>query len=120
MQGIKFVEHKGKEILIAEMSWAKSDQDVLLMLNEVDSIVLNRPKNTVLYLTNMDDGFVSPAAMRYYKDSASNISEHLRGWAFCGLSSIKKMILDLLQKASVVNATPFNSEKEAKDWLITL
>jgi hypothetical protein len=120
MEGIKWVSYKGKDILTIDFGYAKSDQDVMTMLSEVDNIILGRPKGTVLYLNNMEKGHVSPGSMRYYKESGNKIKDHVRGWAIFGISPVKKMILDLLVKAGIVTTISFNTEEEAKNWLVNL
>jgi uncharacterized membrane-anchored protein len=118
MEGILWKNHKGVEILYLEMSKAKSEAEVALMMNEVVKQILERPQGTVRYLTNMENGYVSPATMNHYKNGANKVNNHVKLWAMCGISPIKKMILDLLKTTIGIKVSIFNTIEEAEEWLI--
>jgi hypothetical protein len=88
------------------------------MLDEVVNIILSRPAGTVLYLVNMDHGYVTPSVMPAYKNASTKVQNHIKALAFCGISNIKKMILDLLKRTIGLDALIFNSTEEAMDWLV--
>jgi hypothetical protein len=66
----------------------------------------------------MENGYISPGAMVFYKNAALKVNKHLKAWAMCGISPIKKMILNLLKQSIGINVFVLNSEEEAEEWLI--
>jgi hypothetical protein len=118
MEGIKWITYKGKEILFVDYGVTKSDEDVIKLIAEVGSTLTSRPQGSILYLTNMNGAHVSPSSMKYYKDGAAVAEKTVKAWGAYGLSAVKKMILDIMKKTIGMKTTVFNTEEEAKDWIV--
>jgi hypothetical protein len=116
--GIKWITYKGKEILYLDIGVTKSNEDVKELLEEVVKIIQSRPKDSILYLTNMDGAYISAIAMQYYKDAGIEAAESVKAWAAFGLNNLKVLLLSELRRKYGITAQEFTSIDEAKNWLI--
>jgi hypothetical protein len=120
MERVKWIMYKEKEILFADFSLSKSEEDVISMTKEVNEKIKSRPKGSSLYIVNMADAYISPSVMGYYKESGIIVNEQCKAWACVGMSKIKSMIFDLLTKTSGWRAKVFETIQEGKDYVVSV
>jgi hypothetical protein len=120
MERIKWIVYKSERIFSVDLSRTFSDKVIEDLLKEAVDIILNNPPKTILYLVNMQDAHLTPASMLMYKEAAKKVHTHLKGWAFYEMSLRKTIILDLLRQIIGLKAKVFETEEEAKEWLISI
>lgn len=115
---VTWITFEGKRLLFIDFGGIKTREELQSTLNVIISEVNTQPKNSILYLVNMENGYVTPQVMPMYKESAQAVQPYIKAWAMFGINRIKAMIVDLLKKSISLDAEIFQSRDDACNWLI--
>lgn len=109
--------YKGKQIF-----YARYDHLVLeeyrAEIIAVEQEVLRQPKNSILLLVNTAGIILSPEALNLAKNTALHSQPYLRNTAILGMSGLRKTLLEIVVKFSGVKLAAFETEEQAKDYLV--
>jgi hypothetical protein len=114
---VKWIDHNGEKILLADMSNTKTVEEVQDVLDLALKAAAEVPEGTLRYLTNMSQAYVTSKTMPLFREGATRIKPYIKKWSMFGLSKINVMILKLLQKSLGLDAQPFTNQEEALDYL---
>ena len=118
---ISFITHKGKEILYCDFRNLNTDEKLIENLELVVKFLRESPEtSSFLVLTdyrgsNVGSDFME-SAKKYGKEIMNQKTE--KG-AILGIFGIKKILLKAYTRFSGENLIPFDSEEEAKDYLVS-
>ena len=114
----KWIEYHGKQILYQDFSnYFFNEKAVIEELQEVQSIVINQPANSVLVLSNFSNTEITANLMPVLNESSSKTKVNVRKTAVLGITGVKRTLGDLLSKITGQQLMYFNNELEAKEWL---
>jgi len=115
----KWIEQNGKQIFYQDFSnFFFNEKAVIDELREVQNIVLSQPKDSVLVLSNFSNTEITANLMPILNESSSKTKAHVRKTAVLGITGVKRTLGDLLSRITGQPLMYFNTEAEAKEWLL--
>lgn len=115
----KWVEQNGKQIFYQDFSnFFFNEKAVIDELREVQNVVLGQPKESVLVLSNFSNTEITANLMPILNESSSKTKAHVRKTAVLGITGVKRTLGDLLSRITGQQLMYFNTEAEAKEWLL--
>ena len=115
----KWIEYKGEKIFYQDFSnLFFNSQAVKQELVEVQSIVIREPNDSVLVLSNFCDTQVSSDLMPILNAASKMTKDRVHKTAVLGVSGIKRALGDMLSRLTGQLLMYFDTEEEAKEWLV--
>ncbi|HUO26643.1 MAG TPA: hypothetical protein VMU61_13335 [Candidatus Aquilonibacter sp.] len=114
---IRFVEHKGKQILLADLSHCNA-KDVEKLALLVPSYVTSEPRGSVLLLADFTGAEFDRIAVERLKESAVFDRPHVKRSAWVGIESLPKIFFEHIKNFSRRELPTFKTREEAMDWLV--
>ncbi len=116
MGNVKFIEHKGIEILRIDLSHCEMEE-IVPILNSAKKLISGRPLKSVLTLTNVTDARYTPALDRTMKEFVVHNKPFVSAGAVVGVEGLRKLIYEAVIKFSGRALHLAADEENAKDWL---
>ena len=114
---VKFITHRGIDILFIDLSHATPDE-FLATMNEGRKIIAAQPRESLRTLTNA-------AGVRFRKELSPAIREFLvhnkpfvRAGAVVGLVALKTILFNFINRAAGRSLRAFDDQSAAMDWLV--
>jgi hypothetical protein len=117
MDRVRFTTHRGKEILLVDLTNC-SAQEVIELLSDVQIIVTAQPRNSVLALGDLTGAEFSRAAVTRMKEVAVFDRPYVKRTAFVGAESLPQVFYQALKTFSQREFFRFETREEAMDWLV--
>jgi len=114
---IRFITHKGKEILLIDATNCSSEE-LETMSRLVPSYVTAEPKGSVLLLADVTGAKFDKKAMEVVKPALVFDRPHLKRSAWVGTESIPKVFFEQLKAFSQRDLPSFKTREEALEWLV--
>ncbi|MGA7908268.1 MAG: hypothetical protein WCA16_12750 [Candidatus Sulfotelmatobacter sp.] len=114
---IRFIEHQGKKVLLADLSNCKP-RDVEKIALLVPSYVTSEPRGSVLLLADFTGAVFDRIAIERLKESAVFDRPHLMRSAWVGVESLPKIFFEHIKNFSQRELPAFKTREEALDWLV--
>lgn len=118
MDRVRFVTHKGKQILLADLTNCGAEEAIEL-LAEVQRVVTAQPRNSVLTLGDLAGAQFSRAVVTRMKEVAVFDRPYVKQSALVGTESLPKVFYEALKTFSQRNFRSFTTREDAMDWLVT-
>ncbi len=124
MDRIQWIEHKGKKILYIDYSnlhcsVPEQKVEVLEVMRQVRKVFEAITEKT-LFISDVTDAVPDKDALDGLKDLASfaNTKQIVARECVVGMSSMQKVLMNVINFVSKAKLTMFDSVEEAKDWLV--
>jgi hypothetical protein len=114
---IRFITHKGKQILLTDFSNCSANE-VARIARAIPEYVTVQPRDSVLLLTDFTKASFDVDAMRAIKESAVFDKPYIKRSAWYGAESLPKDFEQNLKNFSRRQFPIFKSREEALTWLI--
>ena len=114
---IRFIEHKGKRILLADISHC-SPREVETMSRLVPSYVTSEPLGSVLLLADFTGAQFDRIAIDRLKEATVFDRPHLKRSAWVGVHTLPSVFFEHIKSFSRRELPTFNSREEALEWLV--
>jgi len=114
---IRFIEHRGKQILLVDISHC-SAREVETLARLVPSYVTSEPQASVLLLADFTGAEFDRIAIERLKESAVFDRPHLKRSAWVGLEKLPHIFYEHIKSFSRRDLPVFNTRAEAMDWLV--
>ncbi|MBN1143723.1 MAG: hypothetical protein JXA72_04845 [Bacteroidales bacterium] len=121
-QGAKFIEYKGKPIYYIDYSNIKTSEEFLAIIKSTNAFrekLKHDGMKDLLMLVNISGSFVYGDVLAEIKKAASQTKELIAKEAIVGITGSKKILLKILQSFAKMDFRIFDTEEEAKDWLVS-
>lgn len=117
---IKWIEYKGKNILLCDYRGAKSDKDMIDHINQFADMLRQQTGRT-LSLSNYENTVISTAFMVEAKKLGTEVGLVKMGKsALLGVTGLKKIMLKSYNTITgQKDNRMFETEEEAKEWLVS-
>ncbi len=113
----KWVTYKDKQIFYQDYTDLSGDE-VARLIPAFTSIELETIKEKSLCLINFTGSFANKAALSALGESGK-LTKHLyEKTAVLGITGIKKILMNAINRVTNLGAKSFETEEEAKEWLI--
>jgi len=114
----KWIEYNGKKILYQDFSnFFFNTNAVKEELEQVESIVLAEPKDSILIISNFTNTEITNILMPILNDASKVTKSHVHKTAVIGVTGFKRTLGDLLSKITGQPLMYFTNEAEAKEWI---
>jgi hypothetical protein len=114
---IRFVEHGGKQILLADLSHC-TPREVEKLALLVPSYVTSEPRGSVLLLADFTGTEFDRIAIERLKESAVFDRPHVKRSAWVGVERLPQVFLEHIKNFSQRELPTFKTRDEAMDWLV--
>lgn len=111
-----WITHNGKKIFYCRYN-SPLIEEMQVEVKEVDQELLIQPAGSVLLLIDTKGTILTPSAINLYMNHAIRCRKQLQKIAILGMEGVRKKILEIISKAANLAPVPFDSEKEAMEWL---
>ncbi len=115
---IRFIEHKGKQILLVDISHC-TPAEVAKVALLVPSYVTSEPRGSVLLLADFTGAEFDRIAIDRMKESAVFDRPYLRRSAWVGLERLPKVFYEHIKNFSQRDLPAFDTREAAMDWLVS-
>jgi hypothetical protein len=117
MEKVKFIKHKGKDILHIDFTNAEPDE-VMTICEDAKAMVSKQTGSALLTMTDVSEAKVTPEVSQALKDLASHNKPYAKAGAVLGVTGLKKVIFNsLLIFTGRRNLHLFDSPEQARNWL---
>ncbi|MGA8541552.1 MAG: STAS/SEC14 domain-containing protein [Terriglobales bacterium] len=113
---IRFIEHKGKQILLADFSHANA-QEMQRLLEYVRITVAQHPQEGVVTLADYTGATVDHAVATRIKEVLTLDRPFVKKTAWVGTESIPHAFMENFQNFSQRTIATFKTREEAMEWL---
>jgi hypothetical protein len=116
---IRFIEHRGKQILLADLSHC-TPREVEKLALLVPSYVTSEPRGSVLLLADFTGTEFDRIAIERLKESAVFDRPHLKRSAWVGVERLPQVFFEHIKNFSQRELPTFKTREEAMDWLVSV
>jgi hypothetical protein len=113
---IRFIEHKGKQILLVDFSHANAHQ-MLLLLEELRELAAQYPRDSLVTLGDYTGSTVDHAVATKIKEVLTLDRPFVKRTAWVGTESIPHAFMENFHTFSQREIVTFKTREEAMDWL---
>jgi hypothetical protein len=114
---IRFIEHKGKQVLLIDLSHCSAD-DVAKISLLVPSYVTSEPRGSVRLLADFSGAEFDRIAIDRLKEGTVFGKPHIKRSAWVGIESLPKVFYEHIKSFSRRDLPSFKTREEALDWLV--
>jgi len=112
------IEYKGKTIVYCNLANG-TPQDVETATAQVDQLIIDKGTEDQLFLVNITDCTIDLDAMRHFKASSQRIQPYIKAGASFGVTGLKPIFLNAINRISGINVVAFASKEEALEYLVS-
>ena len=114
---IRFITHKGKQILLVDVSNCSSTE--LLKLSRIVPLhVMPEPRGSVLLLADFTGTEFDRETVTSLKESTVFDRPHLKKSAWVGTENLPRVFYEHIKNFSQRELPTFKTREEAMDWLV--
>jgi len=114
---VRFIEHKGKQILLVDLSHC-SAAEVEKISRLVPSFLAPEPKGSVLVLGDFTGAEVTKQTAEKLKQSTVFDRPYLKRSAWVGTDAIPHVLFENIKSFSRRELPSFKTREEAMEWLV--
>ncbi len=118
--GVNWIEHKGKKIIYLDFRDCKTEEQLIQVLNEAQTLI-QAQTGTVVTLSNYDGVAVTAGFLNRLKELGKRAVQtgRIEKLAVLGITELKSVLVQgYLNATGQKNTRTFNTEAEALDWLV--
>ena len=115
---VKWINYKGKDILRDDYTNLQGDEFVEIIKTLTDHVI-NVGKKDILLLLDLNNSYTNKPVVTAFTEAGKRVRPVVKKTAVLGITGVKKVLLNAVNKLSSIDANPFSSEEEAKEWLIS-
>lgn len=114
---VRFVDHRGKKILIQDLTDSTSIEMNIKIFDRTRELILTQPPKSVRLLSIFINAHYSPEAVDHMKKFSETVTPYMLASAAVGISGIKKIIYHSLIRLTGRKIELFETTEQALDWL---
>lgn len=114
---MKWITHKGIEILLDDYSNIMPEQFPPLIEN-ITNLTFQSGKKDILLIVDVTGAYANKEAVSAFVESGEKSKILLKKTAVVGITGVKKIFLNIVNKLTKLGVKPVSSMEDAKEWLI--
>jgi hypothetical protein len=117
MERISFITHKGKPIMVVDLSHCEA-REILLLLEEVQRTVARHERGSLLTLGDMTGAHIDRAVATRMKEVLTLDRPFVKRSAWVGTESVPHVYYENIKTFSRRDFPSFKTRDEAMEWLV--
>ena len=117
MERTRFIEHRGKRILLQDFSGIRDPDEALKEIRYAISVVAHHPPHSLRLLTNVRDARYNSAVLQAMKEMATHNEPFVKASALVGMSGLHRIAYQAVIVLTRRKIHTFDDEAQALDWL---
>jgi len=117
MERISFVTHKGKPIMVVDLSHCEA-REILLLLDEAQRTVARHERGSLLTLGDMTGAHIDRAVATRMKEVLTLDRPFVKRSAWVGTESVPHVYYENIKTFSRRDFPAFKTREEAMEWLV--
>jgi hypothetical protein len=117
MERISFITHKGKPIMVVDLSHCEA-REILLLLEEVQRTVARHERGSLLTLGDMTGAHIDRAVATRMKEVLTLDRPFVKRSAWVGTESVPHVYYENIKTFSRRDFPAFKTRDEAMEWLV--
>ena len=118
MDRVRFITHKGKQVLLLDYRNLTDESTVLAMVEERKRLVTSQPKGSVLTVADVTGAHPTKNALTKIKEANVYDLPFVRRAALVGVDAVQKTHLEAVETFSHHRHELFATMEEALDWVV--
>ena len=118
MERTRFIEHRGKRILLLDYVGVHDPQEALAAVRHSMSVVAAEPPKSLVILTDVTNARYNSEVLQALKEMAARNEPHVKVSAIVGVTGLLRIAYTAVMMFSKRNIRIFHSRPEALDWLV--
>jgi len=114
---VKFVDHRGKKILVQDLTDSTSVEMNIQIFDRTKEIILSQPLKSVRLLSIFHNAHYSSEAVDHMKEFSKTVTPYMLASAAVGITGIKRIIYHSLIRLTGRKIELFDTIEKALDWL---
>ena len=120
MERVRFITHKGKQVLLLDYHGLSDEAEMLAMVEERKRLVTSQPKGSVLTVADIAGAQISKEVLTRIKEANVYDLPYVRRAALVGLEQrAQKSQLHAVETFSHHHHELFSTLEAALDWLVS-
>ena len=115
---VKWINYKEKEILYDDYTNLQGDEFVEA-IKVISNHLMNSGKKDILLLIDINNSYTNKTVVNAFTEAGKRVRPIVKKTAVLGITGVKKVLLNVVNKLSSIDANPFSTEEDAKDWLVS-
>jgi hypothetical protein len=117
MERISFITHKGKPIMVVDLSHCEA-REILLLLDEAQRTVARHERGSLLTLGDMTGAHIDRAVATRMKEVLTLDRPFVKRSAWVGTESVPHVYYENIKTFSRRDFPAFKTREEAMEWLV--
>jgi len=117
MDRVAFIQHKGKSILVVDLSNSRNIEENKTILNKAKDTVETQAPQSLLLLTNVANAHYDPEGAEALKKYSAFVTPYVKHRAVVGITGIKRILYQAVLKLTGKHIQSCETVDEALDWL---
>jgi len=115
---IRFVEHKGKQILLEDFTNIKQEDAFIALIGKAQQVVHSRPPKSVLVLVDLTNARFTTKVSSVSKAAADSNTPYIKASILVGVSGLMEIMMKAISTFSHREFRSVDTREEALEWLI--
>jgi hypothetical protein len=118
MDRTRFIDHKGKRILLFDYSGIRNPADAVKEVEKTKEIVRKHPPKSLMVLTDVSDSHYDATVVQALKELAAHNTPYVTASAVVGVVGLKRVVFSAVVMFSKRKLQLFDTREAAMDWLV--
>ena len=113
----RWIDYQGRRILVHDYSKLNHHHYTETIKQRVGEIA-SEGNRDLLLLLDVTNSYVDKETLATFKQAGKDVRPYVHKLAVIGVTGVQKFLLQLINQFSDVGARPFDTEREAFNWLV--
>jgi hypothetical protein len=118
MERTRFIEHRGRRILLLDYSGTRDPQQAVAEIRRSMELIAQQPPRSLLVLTNVHDARYNAAVLQAMKELAAHNAPYVKASAVVGMSGLHRVAYQTVIFFTRRKIQTFDDQVQALDWLV--
>ncbi|MBN1889288.1 MAG: hypothetical protein JW850_14940 [Thermoflexales bacterium] len=115
---IRFVDYKGKRILLEDFSSIRDEREFLALIKQAEGIVQSQPPKSVLVAVELTGARFSSTISQASKEASARNTPYVKASAMVGVKGLMQVMLKAVSTFAHRELVSFDTREQAMEWLI--
>ena len=115
---VKWINYKEKEILLDDYTGLQGEE-LVETIEVLTNHLMDSGKKEILLLIDLNNSYTNKEVVNAFTEAGKRVRPVVKRTAVLGITGVKKVLLNVVNKLSSIDANPFSTEEDAKEWLVS-